>query len=66
MLNQPHTATDIAADHARSLRAEAEAYRLARKVSARPARPRRRRDWGRVLRGPVLPARNAGGAAESG
>ncbi|MFC5233349.1 hypothetical protein [Pseudonocardia zijingensis] len=40
MLNQLHTAADIAADHRRTLLAEADAHRLAR--VARPARHARR------------------------
>jgi hypothetical protein len=40
MLNQLHTVADIAADHRRTLLAEAEAERLAR--SATPARPQQR------------------------
>ncbi|TQM15911.1 hypothetical protein FB558_2708 [Pseudonocardia kunmingensis] len=39
MLNQLHTVADIAADHRRTLLAEAAAERLAR--SAAPARPQR-------------------------
>jgi hypothetical protein len=57
MLNQLHTIADIAADHRRTLHAEAAAARLAR--SATPARPRRparggllRRFAGRVVREP--------------
>jgi hypothetical protein len=46
MLNQLHTAADLAADHRRTLRAEADAYRLAR-AAAPVSRPRRR--WLRTL-----------------
>jgi hypothetical protein len=38
MLNQLHTAADLAADHRRTLRAEADAYRLARMAVPRPRR----------------------------
>ena len=57
MLNQLFTTADIAADHRRTLLAEAEAYRLARAAAPRPttareprlprlALPRRRRTRG--------------------
>ena len=36
MLNQLHTASDIAADHRRELLAEADAFRLARLAAAGP------------------------------
>jgi hypothetical protein len=53
MLNQLHTAGDLAADHRRTLRAEAEAYRLARTArrgaSVRNNR-RARRGWFQLLR----------------
>jgi hypothetical protein len=41
MLNQLHTAADLAADHRRTLEAEADAYRLAR-TAALVSRTRRR------------------------
>jgi hypothetical protein len=47
MLNQLHTAADLAADHRRTLEAEADAYRLAR-TAAPVSRARRR--WLRPLR----------------
>jgi len=53
MLNQLHTAADLAADCRRALRAEADAYRLAR--TARGAVPptgapgARRRGWLHLL-----------------
>jgi hypothetical protein len=54
MLNQLHTAADLAAEHRRALQAEADAYRLARTArsdtSAPGARPVRRRGWLRLLR----------------
>jgi hypothetical protein len=50
MLNQLHTAADLAADHRRTLEAEAAAYRLAR-MAAPVARTRRR--WLPLLR-PLL------------
>jgi hypothetical protein len=62
MLNQLHTAADLAADHRRTLRAEADAYRLARVArlggSAAAERPARR--WFGLLR--VAPRRAAGAA----
>jgi hypothetical protein len=62
MLNQLHTAADLAADHRRTLQAEADAYRLARTAErgAPVARsgPARRRGWLQFLRG-----RRAAGAA---
>jgi hypothetical protein len=63
MLNQFHTAADLAADHRRTLLAEAEAYRLAR-TARRGAqsladRPARRR-WFEALR--PAPRRAAGAA----
>jgi hypothetical protein len=54
MLNQLHTAADLAADRRHTLLAEADAYRLAR--TARGARatveacPPRPRGWTQVLR----------------
>jgi hypothetical protein len=64
MLNQLHTAADLAADHRRTLQAEADAYRLARTArrgaSASGATPARRRGWFRLLR-PATP-RSAGAA----
>ncbi|WP_143517182.1 hypothetical protein [Pseudonocardia sp. MH-G8] len=61
MLNQLHTAADIAADRRRTLLAEAQAYRLAHAAtlgaSTAAARPPRR-GWLRVL-----PARRAAGTA---
>jgi hypothetical protein len=62
MLNQLHTAADIAADHRRALLADAQAHRLARTArlgasSAATTRPPRR-GWLRVL-----PARRAAGTA---
>ncbi|QYN35607.1 hypothetical protein K1T35_46210 [Pseudonocardia sp. DSM 110487] len=54
MLNQIHTAVDIAADRRRSLEAEADAYRLARMArraaSTDGTRPARRRGWLQLLR----------------
>ena len=52
MLNQIHTAADLAADHRRTLRAEADAYRLARTAQLRApaADPPARRGWFAVLR----------------
>ncbi|TQM35771.1 hypothetical protein [Pseudonocardia cypriaca] len=54
MLNQLHTAADLAADHRRTLQAEADAYRLARTARlAAPAtgtRPAARRGWLHFLR----------------
>jgi hypothetical protein len=52
MLNQLHTAADLAADRRRTLRAEADAYRLAR--TARRGEPggrnrRVRRGWLQLL-----------------
>lgn len=44
MLTQLHTVADLAADHRRTLRAEADAYRLARMAVPRP-----RRRWLRTL-----------------
>jgi hypothetical protein len=62
MLNQLHTAADLAADHRHTLQAEADAYRLARTVErgapAARSRPARRRGWLQLLRG-----RGAAGAA---
>ncbi|GAA5121665.1 hypothetical protein [Pseudonocardia adelaidensis] len=53
MLNQLHTAGDLAADRRNTLRAEAEAYRLARTArlarSVSEARPARRRGWLQLL-----------------
>jgi hypothetical protein len=49
MLNQLHTAADLAADHRRTLQAEADAYRLARTARLAPSasefRPAHRRSW---------------------
>jgi hypothetical protein len=63
MLNQLHTAADLAADHRRALQAEADAYRLARTAQlgapAAAGRPTRRR-WFGVLR--PSPRRAAGAA----
>jgi hypothetical protein len=63
MLNQLHTAADLAADHRRTLQAEADAYRLARTARlgapAAADRPARRR-WFGVLR--PAPRRAAGSA----
>jgi hypothetical protein len=62
MLNQLHTAADLAADRRRTLLAEAEAYRLARTARLRApaaARPARR-GWFGVLR--AAPRRAAGAA----
>jgi hypothetical protein len=54
MLNQLHTAADLAADHRRALQAEADAYRLARIAQrgapAAGSRPARRRGWLQLLR----------------
>jgi hypothetical protein len=63
MLNQLHTTADLAADHRRTLLAEAEAYRLAR-TARRGApsaadRPARRRWFGVPCPAP----RRAAGAA---
>ena len=54
MLNQLHTAVDLAADHRRTLEAEADAYRLAR-MAAPVSRTRSaaRRRWLGPLR-PLL------------
>jgi hypothetical protein len=63
MLNQLHTAADLAADHRRTLHAEAEAHRLARTARlAAPAAADRpaRRGWFGVLR--PAPRRAAGAA----
>jgi hypothetical protein len=53
MLNQFHTVGDLVGDRRRTLRAEAEAYRLARTArrgaSARRSRPARR-GWLQLLR----------------
>jgi hypothetical protein len=63
MLNQLHTAADLAADHRHTLQAEAAAYRLARTArlgAQSPAgRPDRRR-WFESLR--PAPRRAAGAA----
>lgn len=63
MLTQLHTVADLAADHRRTLQAEADAYRLARTArlgaSAGADRPVRR-GWLRVLR--PTPRRAAGAA----
>jgi hypothetical protein len=62
MLNQLHTAADLAADHRHTLQAEADAYRLARTAErgtpVTRSRPARRRGWLQFLRG-----RRAAGAA---
>jgi hypothetical protein len=54
MLNQLHTAADLAADRRRTLQAEADAYRLARTArhapSAAGAQPARLRGWVQMLR----------------
>jgi hypothetical protein len=53
MLNQLHAAADLAADHQRDLRAEAEAYRLARTAQLAPSAPGARparRGWLQLLR----------------
>jgi hypothetical protein len=54
MLNQLHTAADLAADHRRALQADADAYRLARTARraspASGARPALRRGWFQLLR----------------
>jgi hypothetical protein len=53
MLNQLHTVADLAADHRRTLQAEADAYRLARTARlAAPAAGTRpaRRGWLHFLR----------------
>jgi hypothetical protein len=54
MLNQLHTTADLAADRRRTLRAEADAYRLARTAgaaaSAAEVRPGRRRSLLQFLR----------------
>jgi hypothetical protein len=42
MLNQLFTAADIAADHHRTLLAEAEEYRLARQATAEPEEKEKR------------------------
>lgn len=51
MLNQIHTAADLAADHRRTLQAEADAYRLARTARREPpvAGPARGSRWLRFL-----------------
>lgn len=62
MLNQVHTAADLAADHRRTLLAEAEVYRLARAArcgAEATDRPARRR-WFASLR--PAPRRAAGTA----
>ncbi len=62
MLNQIHSAADIAADHHRTLLAEADAYRLAkaaapmRAVRSAPVGPRLLRVLGAVIRRPAGPA----------